>query len=476
MTRIESFGVRISVDGGGIHVFPSSTLERWPIRDSGGEVVAHAYGMLLRGHMGPDLAVENGEIRVKVPIETPRAFESIVTDNLHGILIYVTEGSIGRRVYPDFVFSIPLVYCPETRMAGGSANEILDDAEYDRRFIHERHAQFIEKQGGYGWIPGTMTVHEGVYRVLPNHYLDLDTFTAHRFWPREDEYEFGTPFEQCVEESARSVRSYIEACVDQYDCAMTLTAGYDSRVMLCAARNVIDRISLFTFDVPGAELDTLTAVQICADLGLRHEVKPIRRAEGEALLRWDRMVGDAVQDMNRVSHPTLATLPNDIILAGTHGAGKCFYYQDELSTINSTKLTAESVAARLRFPGNAEVIAEMAAWLKPISWLPSSAILDLALGEIRNGCWAMAQAPIQKAVKPVFLPHAQRSIWALWLEVHPEQTGDGELYDAACEILWPEALKIPRNRYGDYRDTMAKLAKLKDFRKVLRYIRIKLAT
>ena len=475
MTKIESFGIRISVDATGVHVAPSSTLERWPVLDSRGVLLAHAYGMLLRGHMGPDLTVENGEIHVKVPIETPRAFESIVTDNLHGILIFITEGSIGRRVYPDFVFSIPLVYCPETRMAGGSANEILDDTEYDRRFMRERHTKFIAKRRGYGWIPGTMTVHQGVYRVLPNHYLDLDSFTTHRFWPRADEYEFGTSLEACVEESARSVQSYIEACADQYDCALTLTAGYDSRVLLCGARNVIDRISLFTFDIPGAELDTLTAVQICTDLGLRHKVLPIQRAEGEALLRWDRMVGDAVQDMNRVSHPTLATLPNDIILTGTHGAGKCSYYQNELSTINSIKLTAESVAARLKFPGDAEVIAEMEAWLEPISWLSNSAILDLALGEIRNGCWAMAQAPIQKAMKPVFLPHAQRSIWALWLQLRPEQTGDRQVFDAACEILWPEALKIPRNRYGDYRDTIAKLSKLKDFRKVLRYIRIRLA-
>lgn len=474
MKMLESFGIKISAGDTGVQIFPSSTLECWPIRDSQNTLIAYAYGMLLLGHMGKGLSVLDGEIRVDTKVDTPYLFESTVQPNLHGSLIFVTQGEIGRRVYPDFVFSIPIVFCPTSRKAGGSANDILDNYEYDQRFLVERHKKFIKSAGGYGWIPGTMTAHDGVFRVLPNHYLDLESFTTHRFWPRYDEYNYGTTLNECVRESANSVRSFIEACAEQYSCALTLTAGYDSRVMLCGARNVVDKISFITLDIPGEELDIFRAKQICDDLGIRHELKPLIKADEHGVKMWDRMVGDAVQEMNRNTYPTLAMLPNDILLSGVHGSGKTYYYQKELKTINSMRLTPESVASRLGFRGDLDVVSEMAAWMEPISWLPNSAILDLALGELRNGCAAMAQAPIQKAIKPSFLPHAQRSIWARWIEVPPEVKGASELYDDACKILWPEALRYPRNQYGDYRDTLRTMAKLSDISRVRRYVRKRL--
>ncbi len=475
MTRIESFGVRISVDEEGVHVFPSSTLESWPIRDSGGDVVAHAYGMLLRDHMGPDLAVEIGEIRVKVPIETATCFEKIVCEHLHGVLIFVTQGKIGRRVYPDSGLSIPIVFCPETRTAGGSANDILDDDEYEERFLHDRVERLISRPGGFSWIPGTMTAHRGIFRLLPNHYLDLDNFTATRFWPRNDEYRLGMSVDEFIESNVHDLRQYMSACARQYDCALSLTAGYDTRMIFCASRPVIDKMTVFTFSVPGTGIDAYLAAKICNDLGVQHNVMPVIQASEENQLRWDRMVGHAVREMNRVTHPTVAALPHDVMISGVYGNGKCNYYRADLRTINTVKLTAESVVLRMGLPSDPEVLDELTAWLKSLEWLPSSAILDLAIVEIRNGSWAMSQAPIQKAMKPSLMPLAQRSHQGGIIQVLPETKGVGLLYDKLGEALWPQAMKFPCNRFDDYRDVAAKLSKLTDFRRVRRYIRKRLA-
>jgi len=183
-----------------------------------------------------------------------------------------------------------------------------------------------------------------------------------------------------------------------------------------------------------------------------------------------------IDDEDRIFRcPTIAAMPQGVMISGVYGNGKCNYYRPELRTINSVKLTPESLVLRMGLPSDQEILDDFDVWLKSLAWLPTSAILDLAVVEIRNGSWAMSQASIQKAMKPSFMPLSQRNHQGGLIQVLPEVKGVGLLYDKLGKALWPEAMKLPCNRFDDYRDVTSKLSKLTDFRRVRRYIRKKLA-
>ena len=108
-----------------------------------------------------------------------------------------------------------------------------------------------------------------VFRLLPNHSLDLASGRSTRFWPR-------TPFseislEDGVARSGPIFRQELAAVADRYDLACTLTAGFDSRIMLSALRGREKQIRFYVnrhIEHPEHYRDQVIPAQIAADLGL----------------------------------------------------------------------------------------------------------------------------------------------------------------------------------------------------------------
>ncbi|MCG2841762.1 hypothetical protein L6Q21_12290 [Sandaracinobacter sp. RS1-74] len=165
--ELEPFGARGEAPADApARIALSHGLKSWPVTDSSGARVATVHGLLLEGWLGPHLSMENAGIRVDRPIGTAEEVELHIVRGVSGCLLVETHGGpFGRRLYPDCGASLPLVYCPETRRFGGSANEILDPAAYEERFLRDRHARLVTAEGRAGWIPGTLTAHRGISRT-----------------------------------------------------------------------------------------------------------------------------------------------------------------------------------------------------------------------------------------------------------------------------------------------------------------------
>jgi hypothetical protein len=474
------FGVRLAErDGalqpaerdGALQAACSPGLRRYAIRGADGRRLGDLYGVILTRLPVPDVVIAGDEIRVSVPVPDIRAFEVRVLDRLQGTFVVTTHGDLPRRVYPDAGATLPVVFCPRTRRIGSSAAMILDAEDYARRFLALRHRRLLGT-AHHSWLPGTLTVHEGVARLLPNHYLDLETWEARRFWPRPGEAALTLTAAEAAQRVAAGLRAFMAAAAEEFRVGVALTGGLDSRLLLAGSRAVAGQMEFFTITPERPGLDQILAARLAAGLGLRHRLVPQIPASAAETEAWDRAVGHAVREgANSRVYPTLRRLGYDVILTGAFGAtGKGSYYAGEHATIDDRPLTAPALLARMSCPQDAELAADLERWLAGLEGLPASAILDLAYFELRSVGWSTAQHAAQCALQLEMNPIAQRGILEAFLAVPPAQKADKALLVAAVAQMWPELMDYPLNRFGDYRDPLGRVLKVFDRERLRRYL------
>lgn len=403
------------------------------------------------------------------------AFEREVVDGLNGAFVLFTGGSLPARAYLDSGGQIPLVYDEDERKTGLSAHDLLDPIQYEERLDQERISRFIYREGRGGWIAGTLTAHRGVKRLLPNHYLDLATFTTRRHWPLPT-VRHDLSLEAAASRVQDALRGYVESVARNFSAAITLTAGFDSRLLLAASRHVKDRLSFITMSPKDVGVDQVVSRELARVLDLQHRLVPVIGATSVGELAWDRLVGHAIREVNRRTYPTLATISEELILTGMYGeTGRCRLYRQDVDTIDDHPPTAHFIIGRLTLPADEVLVTNIEEWLAPIRHLPRSMVLDLAFNELKFGSWAMGQAPIQKAMKMSLAPFAQRVVLDAFMRVPPVERGTSALFKEIGMRLWPKAMELPINAYGDWRDKMAPFLKLLSAERVRRFLRDRLA-
>lgn len=466
--------VKVRVADEGVTVDCSDHLQPYELCTAEGAKVGRVFGYLIRAASRPNLSVEDGRIVWNSPRYDLSGFEVDIVGGLQGAFVAIVEFAGAARLYTDAMSQTPIVYDPARRVAGCSANDILSDEDYAAALRKDRVAKLVVREGKGGWIPGTLTAHEGVRRLLPNHYLDLKTFTSERFWP-SPAFRHHRTSEEAAVIAGRALRTFIQACADQTEVCGTLTAGFDTRVLLAASRPVAHRMPFVTFLDGPRGLDQVRAEELARQLNLDFRFTPVVEASEAEQRRWDRLVGHCVFEVNRRIHPTLAQTPGKLLFTGLFGVpGRSSLYKRDYETIDERAATPESIIQRLALPYNADVAADLAAWLAPIQHLPHSTVLDLAYTELRFGSWAMAQAPAQKAVRMSLSPMGQRAVQDAFMSVPPRDKQDKRLFTALARENWPEVMDLPVNRYGDYRDRLHFLQKALNVSRLRRAIRRRL--
>jgi hypothetical protein len=389
---------------------------------------------------------------------------------------FSSSRTIVCRIYLDPGGSLPIVFSAADRIAAASAALFLDEAAYAARFDHELHDAMIAREGIGGWISGTLTAHRGVHRLLPNHYLDLDTWSSYRYWPRADDFNKWKPFDDAVATITGSLPDFTGAVCNEFRVAITLTAGFDSRLMLASARDVLPSCSFFTFTAPGSKIDVDVARRLATRFELRHCVIPVQEASESEQAIWNRVVGDCMVEQNCLTHPTLRAVQGNAIMTGMYGElGRCRLYRQDQDEINAAKIDTRFVMSRLTIPSYSPQLANLDEWFDGVAKLPNSVILDLAFLELKFGCWAMGQHPIQNSLKLHFLPFAQRDVLEAFMGVRPTEKGTDRLFRACIDRLWTELSEIAVNSYGDYRDNLVLLSKLTNPARVRRFLRDRFA-
>lgn len=155
----------------------------------------------------------------------------------------------------------------------------------------------IGGDGSVFWMPGDRTTYREIRALLPNHLLDLGTGRPRRYWPLQAPPEMadGDP----VPASARLLRGQLEAARRRFELVLSMTAGWDSRLMLALSRDRIDRISCYTMLGPGTPAgsrDVVVPGRLLARLGVPHRVLAYPDQVDQDFRRICRTNVDAVKE------------------------------------------------------------------------------------------------------------------------------------------------------------------------------------
>jgi len=331
----------------------------------------------------------------------------------------------------------------------GILAEVLDvvedrDAMVFLRAYRRREPEF--------WWPGDRSPYKEIHHLQPNHYLDLETGACHRFWPDGD-LATRTP-EEVIPESAQLLQGLIQSASRRFELAHTITAGWDTRLILAASRAIRDRLYCFTlmyWNLTRNSRDIRIPSILLPRLGLTHHVVvcPSR------MEKWFREIYTRNVTMARICHGPIAQgmyehLPEGrVIVKG-----------------NAMPITRSSWRRRLRSQRpdleNQSLDAETLAWLtgrpEPFAveaikqWLSRVGrsnvhVLDLLYWEEREGNWQATSQSEWDIVQEAFVPFNCRLLLTKMLSLPlPEREKPANKAQRNLLLyLWPEVLSEPCN-------------------------------
>lgn len=419
-----------------------------PVLDADDKSIGLLFGTPIDIDRG---VVVDGQYRIDRKLDDVQDLDDLVEKciyRLAGSFLFVLSALGSRRVYLDADGTLSLVYDGLAKVAGATAAVLLDAAGYQERFRAKLYKTLDVDNAG--WFTAGLTAHEGISRLLCNHYLDLDSWTPKRHWPLAPIAISEDPMSSCARICERITQT-TAILAGAGKTSVALTAGNDSRLLLACSRHLLANLTFVTVAAPTADVDVACATRLARQFGLRHELLRYREATPEEADLWRSRAGHCVGGNNVKMHPSVRPLDGQYFIGGLGGeVGRGFLW---LNAEHDTAIDAKGLVTRLKLPQNAEVIQAVDAWLAPISHLDTLAILDLAYLELRMSAWGFCDSYVKPKQHEIH-PMISRANYVDMLSLPPETRRKGEIYFKAIETLWKEISEIPINKYGNYRDIL----------------------
>lgn len=296
------------------------------------------------------------------------------------------------------------------------------------------------------WFPGDLTLYAEVAMLLPNHYLDLASGVAHRYWP----VAALTPLshDEALEESGRLLRGLMTAARRRFSLAISMTAGWDSRLMLALSKDVYKDLYYFTLRYPDFDHDAPDIVvprSLLKKLGVTYNVID---CTGEVDRAFETVCERSVAELHGGCGDVWALheeYPQErVCLSGDLGeVFKCFFEPD---VGPDGRVTAGALA---QFDSMAEEPLAVAAHERWLAGIPPATIdvRELFSWEQLGGRIQSVYRAGYDLVQESFAPFNCRSLLVALLSldrsfrVRPQCLIMHDLIDAA----WPELLSEPVN-------------------------------
>lgn len=295
------------------------------------------------------------------------------------------------------------------------------------------------------WLPGDASPYARVRAVLPNHYLDLDSGATTRFWPAADVQPVAR--EAAVAESLRLLRGLIEGASRRYPLSISLTAGWDSRLMLALCRDVAQDLYAFTLTYPGVPddvRDVRVPARLLPRLGLAHH-----------LVRYPEAIDAGLREVCKRNTASLTRAwcadvqalreqsPADRVCVTGDVAEifKCHYRLPAGSPLGPREL-----AAVCKLPPHPFVLDALARWLSGAA--PRNVhLLDLFCWEQMGGRWQALIRAEYDVAQESFAPLDCRALLTTLLGVDERERRGPEfrILRELIERLWSEVLAEPIN-------------------------------
>jgi hypothetical protein len=334
----------------------------------------------------------------------------------------------------------------------------------------DQYRQSAYAQTAGHWMPRGLSLYEDVHHLVPNHYLIGSTGEQVRYWPTR-------PLERrrlrdVVEEGVSLLPSIIAAGVRRMPLSLGLTAGWDSRTVLAAARQIAPMLRLDTLRFPGmgeCVPDLVVPPQLCASLGLAHHIIDCRpEAIGSVPDAFAReLAARTTLEPQTAYGVSLAHQDQHVCMSGNGSeVARCFYYR------NGVHAPIRSVHDLMRFVPAVRGWRDVPSFHAPLAkWYAGAAqaaepcgidILDLFYWEHRLGSWLAHGQGQWDALNESFTPFNHRGLLEALLSVDPRHRSapDYRLHRRLIRALWPELLAFPLNQRVSWRQRLKNRARV----------------
>lgn len=295
------------------------------------------------------------------------------------------------------------------------------------------------------WWPGDSCPYKEIRHLLPNHYLNLDSGSICRYWPSRPLENL--TLEEVVGKTAKTLQGLMESVSNRDDLAVSLTAGWDSRLVLAASRGIRDKVSYVTVrqvGMPENHADIIVPSLLASELGLKHDIveaPPAMDADFMSVFqanvsfpheKWGPDA-QAIMEYNLHSKVTVTGSASEV--------ARCFYRP------RSRQITPQSLSS-LVMGNHLFAVGPFENWLNGLNDTFNYDRFDLFYWEQRCGNWlAMCQSEFDIAWKDIFTPFNCRELIVNMLAVEEKyrKPPTYELYKEIMSQLWPEVLSAPIN-------------------------------
>jgi len=302
------------------------------------------------------------------------------------------------------------------------------------------------------WWPGSTTPYREIRRLQPNHYLDLRTREADRYWPNRPLHDIEP--EDAAQIVAQLLRSSVRAAAKRFPLALPVTAGMDSRTILAAARGIRN---VFHYTAMPHGLDEYSADiriprRLLRRLGIEHHVLKCPKSMSDVFARTYRANTTPAHDSaGAIAEGLLASYP----MGRTMLSGHCAEIARDTFGISHTATPDAPAMAELMGLGkNPMAIRCFNDWLEntaPVAEAFDYRVWDLFFWEQEYATWAANCQSQWDIVHERFTPFNQRGVLRTLLAVDPffRQGPRYEIHRRIMQILWPDVLEQPFNPTDD---------------------------
>lgn len=418
-----------------VDVFSSDSIHigyllGWPITPEG-KVAHDSISLPARKH----------ELFSLTPSGETQAEESLY--ELAGRWVFALIADEGCRLYLDPCGSQAAVYSPVLQIASATTATIPVTAETD---YDDELVRLMDIPNKDRWFPFGLTPRRSCHRLLPNHYLDLKTWTTHRHWPTGN-LPVNADTGHATRTVATSVKRSMQATLADRLVQCSITAGLDTRMFLACARSDVPRMRFHTRDDYSwsSERDVYVAKHLARRFGLSYELVPKATTPEADLVSWLERTGRCLAGNAWLSARMIDSFQDDtFILTGIGGAIARAYYWRAGDT-PATKVTVPLVIGRTKLPLNHDVVQAGERWLADLPFGDALLTFDLFYLEQRVACYSSPSRYGYTSPAVMIYPLAHRASIEAMLRLPSDYKIREQLHKDIIAQEWPELLSVPIN-------------------------------
>ena len=373
-------------------------------------------------------------------------------EKMSGRFVIIVKIADKILLFHDAVGLRQVTYCRDENGRVWCASQVETLAErlgfsLDQEVLDYKNSPMFRDGRSEFWLVNDRTPYKNILQLLPNHYLNLRSGKAIRFWPTKNCIP-SLSVEEAVRLSVTILKKSIEAASTKFDLKMGISAGIDSRKTLAATKDIVNKIQYFSIEhnLNGFEsIDVKVPRKLLPKLGIHHHVFERKSMSEDFCKLCEESSTFVRQRQGNIAYTLYCHFNTEFTLlnSNTSEITQCNYW------LPKSKIDGEGLAiiTGLYHP---LAIREFDKWIQRAQGACEEAslnILGLFHWEQRGGRWASAAFGEYDIIHESFTPYNNRFLNKLLLGVSERYRRDRMWHVAFKQIkyMWPEALSEPVN-------------------------------